>query len=394
MRWVRIGDVVTVTGGGTPRMSESSFFGGDIPWVTPKDMKQHTIDTSSIRLSLAGVANSPAKIVDAGSTLVVVRSGVLKHTLPVAIAARPVALNQDMKALSPERDLVAPEYLVRLVKAQESRVLRSVRATTADNFPIDSLLRIEIPLPPLAEQRRIAAILDEADALRQSAQRRIALLPAVLARAYDKSFGDPRSNPREWPIRQIGDVALKVSDGPFGSNLKSAHYTGSGVRVVRLQNIGVDEFLGADAAYISEAHFLRLKRHELLAGDVVVGALGDPILRACVVPGTLGRAINKADCVQIRPDESLAKGPYLSATLNHPSMVKSAQSLAHGQTRSRISMSQIRALGIPIPPHRLQREFEDVRSRYALELAAMCSARDELDEIFASLQHRAFRGEL
>ncbi|MEV8357855.1 restriction endonuclease subunit S [Microbacterium sp. NPDC076895] len=173
MRWVPIGDIVTVTGGGTPRMSEPSFFDGDIPWVTPKDMKQHTIDRSAIRLSPTGVANSPAKIVDAGSTLVVVRSGVLKHTLPVAIAARPVALNQDMKALSPKREFVTPEYLVRLVKAQESRVLRSVRATTADNFPIDTLLGIEIPLPPLPEQRRIAAILDEADALRMARRRSV-----------------------------------------------------------------------------------------------------------------------------------------------------------------------------------------------------------------------------
>lgn len=394
MRWetVPLGEVARVVSGATPKTGVPEYWGGPIPWATPAELSRlgsSRIHATERTLTEAGFSSSGVNILPVGSVLLSSRAPIGL----VAINTVPMGTNQGFKSLVPSDRVLAP-FLYWWLKSHTALLQSKGRGATFLELSKAEVERLQIPLPPLPEQRRIAAILDEADAVGKSVGRRIALFPALLARAYDKLFGDPRSNPREWPIRQLGDIALKVSDGPFGSNLKSAHYTNSGVRVVRLQNIGVDEFLGAVAAYISEDHFERLRRHELLEGDVVVGTLGDPILRACVVPEGLGRAINKADCVQIRPDQSLATGMYLSATLNHRSMVKSAQSLAHGQTRSRISMSQVRALGVPVPPLGLQREFGELRSRYSAELAAMYSARRELDELFASLQHRAFRGEL
>ena len=102
------------------------------------------------------------------------RSGVLKHTLPVGLAGVQVAINQDMKALLCNSD-VAPDYLARFVKWKSGEILQWVRATTADNFSIDKLKQLPVPIPPLPEQRRIAAILDHADALR--AKRREATRP-------------------------------------------------------------------------------------------------------------------------------------------------------------------------------------------------------------------------
>ncbi len=104
MKVVPLGEIVQVKGGGTPRKSCPDFFGGQVPWVTPKDMKKWRISDSSVRLTLAGVENSPARIVEPGSVLVVVRSGVLKHTLPVALTTAAVTVNQDLKALTPTRE--------------------------------------------------------------------------------------------------------------------------------------------------------------------------------------------------------------------------------------------------------------------------------------------------
>lgn len=138
MSRVVLREIVTVRGGGTPRKSSAHFYGGDIPWVTPKDMKRPLIGESEVTLTEVGLRNSPAKLVPEGSVLVVVRSGVLKHTLPVALTTRPVTVNQDMKALTPSSTVHAP-YLARLLRALQPTVLSWVRATTADNFPIDSL---------------------------------------------------------------------------------------------------------------------------------------------------------------------------------------------------------------------------------------------------------------
>ncbi len=258
----------------------------------------------------------------------------------------------------------------------------------------DDLENLEIPLPPLPEQRRIAAILDHADALRAKRRASLAKLDSLARSIFLEMFGDPATNTRHWEERPLYSVASKFSDGPFGSNLKSCHYTERGVRVVRLQNIGVGAFLDHDRAFISEGHFNSLKRHECLPGDILVGTLGEPNLRACLLPPTMQRALNKADCVQIRPDVSKADAHYLCALLNIPSIERKAQDLILGQTRLRISMGRLKGLEIPVPPLELQREFSQGVQAVTRNVLLWERSGRQLDSLFASLQHRAFQGEL
>jgi type I restriction enzyme S subunit len=207
-------------------------------------------------------------------------------------------------------------------------------------------------------------------------------------------FGDPAGNPRGWTLQTLGSVSLKFSDGPFGSNLKTEHYREAGVRVVRLQNIGVGRFADTDRVFISPEHFDELRKHECLPGDLMIATLGDPNLRACVIPSSTPVALNKADCVQMRPNASRANADFLCNLLNHPSTLRLAQDLMHGQTRVRISMGRLRELSVPIPPIELQEHFAS-RVSVIERLRAKQSVNDShLDSLFASLQHRAFRGEL
>lgn len=252
----------------------------------------------------------------------------------------------------------------------------------------------KLPLPPLPEQRRIAAILDQADALRRLRRQSRSQLVDLKRALFYEIFGDPALNLRGFSMRPLRELAIKFSDGPFGSNLKSSHYVENGVRVVRLQNIGVDEFVGDDAAYISESHFGQLCKHECLPGDVLVGTLGDPNLRACLQPQWLTRALNKADCVQIRVDPRVATGEYVCALLNIPSVENMARSLVLGQTRARISMGRLRDLKVPVAPKDLQDRFTAVIAQLKVETEVAEKAVAVSDSLVASLQHRAFRGEL
>ena len=253
---------------------------------------------------------------------------------------------------------------------------------------------LRIALPPLPEQRRIAKILDKADALRAKRRVAIAKLDSLTQSIFLDMFGDPATNPKGWPSQRLGECASKFSDGPFGSNLKSSHYTQTGIRVVRLQNIGVNAFLNADAAYISEHHFAKLKKHECLPGDVLVGTLGEPNLRACIQPNWLSVALNKADCVQIRPDARMATSEFLCALLNQPSTARMAQDLMHGQTRVRISMGRLRNLSVPIPPIGLQRKFATRVSSVETLKGKQGTFLSKLNDLFSTVQHRAFRGDL
>jgi type I restriction enzyme S subunit len=269
-----------------------------------------------------------------------------------------------------------------------------VTGTTRGKLTKAGAGEIPLPIPPLPEQRRIAAILDQADALRAKRREALAQLDSLTQSIFIEMFGDPAVNPRGWPLMTVGSTAAKFSDGPFGSNLKSSDYTETGVRVIRLQNIGVGKLIDKDKAFVSEQHFNKLRKHECLPGDVLIGTLGDPNLRACIQPATLARTLNKADCVQLRPAPKVANAEYLCALLNQPAVESLAQEFMLGQTRVRISMGRLRGLRVPVPPLALQQTFaariQAVESLKATHRTALA----ESDALFASLQHRAFAGQL
>lgn len=256
------------------------------------------------------------------------------------------------------------------------------------------LKRLDIPLPPLDEQKRIAAILDKADQLRQKRRQAIALLNSLTQSIFLEMFGDPATNPNGFPMMRVGGLAEKFSDGPFGSNLKSDHYVDQGVRVIRLQNIGVGEFIDNDRAYITEEHFKSLSKHQCLPGDVLIGTLGDPNLRACIQPDWLPQALNKADCVQLRPDCKVTLSEYCACLLNQESTMRLAQGLVLGQTRGRISMGRLRELQLPIAPLELQAKFALIVKAYERRKRSLHESLQRIDYLFASLQHRAFSGQL
>lgn len=206
---VPIGDLVTIRGGGTPLRSHSSFFEGDIPWVTPKDMKAWEISNSQIRISEEAIRESAATLLPANTVLLVVRSGVLKHTAPIALNRRRVAINQDMKSLECGPRLL-PEFLARYLKNSEPIILSWVRATTADNYSIENIRELSIPLPPLGEQRRIAAILDQADDLRRKRREALGRLDILLHVIYKHYFGDPVSNPKGFSVTTVGQLGVEM----------------------------------------------------------------------------------------------------------------------------------------------------------------------------------------
>lgn len=163
-----------------------------------------------------------------------------------------------------------------------------------------------------------------------------------------------------------GDFPNSLTDGPFGSNLKTAHYREQGPRVVRLQNIGDGEFVDAEA-HISEDHFQRLEKHAVFAGDIVISSLGEILPKACMIPDWLGRAIVKADCIRFAPDLNLARADYLVHALNSEPIRKRTR--IHGMGRPRIGLTVLRGLPLPLPPISEQARISAEISR-ALSFAA------------------------
>ena len=165
---VRIADLGPWIGGGTPSKANPAFWNGPIPWVSPKDMKRRVISSTLDGITPQAIERSSAKRVPSKSVLIVTRSGILAHSLPVSVTAVASALNQDLKALNPSPG-ICPHYIAWGLRAYAQRILNTCRksGTTVHSIEMPRFYAFEIPIAPTTEQRRIVqrieALFDEID---------------------------------------------------------------------------------------------------------------------------------------------------------------------------------------------------------------------------------------
>jgi len=157
-----LGDVCQFRGGGTPSKAVDHYWTGEIPWVSPKDMKSDLVCDSIDHISEDAIANSATSLIPKGSVLVVVRSGILAKTVPIAITGRDLTINQDLKALCPDSSLDS-KFLFHLLHSKMDTLLSLVsRGATVHRLMTEQLRKLDLFLPPLPEQKRIIGILDQA----------------------------------------------------------------------------------------------------------------------------------------------------------------------------------------------------------------------------------------
>jgi type I restriction enzyme, S subunit len=206
--------LATVIGGGTPDKSKPEFWGGDIPWVSPKDMKKSEIFQTEDCITEEGLQSSATNLVDPHAVLVVVRSGILRHSIPVAVNMVPVSLNQDMRALICG-DTISPRYLARFIEGYQRQLLSvwSKEGATVESLDADEMASTEIAVPPLPQQALILQFLDSelaiVDTLIEAKQKLLSLLAekrrTLVAEAVMR--GLDRSAPlRPSGIDWLGDI--------------------------------------------------------------------------------------------------------------------------------------------------------------------------------------------
>ena len=154
--------------------------------------------------------------------------------------------------------------------------------------------------------------------------------------------------PPAWSWISVENCAVEISDGPFGSNLKSSDYVGSGVRVVRLENIGAGEFIEEKESFISHSKYENLKRHTVRTGDIVVASFINDAVRAALIPLSIAYAVNKADCFQVHCFGDSLAAEFLLRCLGSRYFFKQLEQLVHGVGRPRINTTQLGEAFIPL----------------------------------------------
>jgi type I restriction enzyme, S subunit len=255
----------------------------------------------------------------------------------------------------------------------------------------DFLKNFEIPLPPLAEQQRIAAILDKADAIRRKRQQAIQLADDFLRAVFLDMFGDPVTNPKGWEVRPLRNQITFITSGGRGW---SKYYSDSGARFIRSLDVQMNYIGSKDIAYVTPPDNAEAKRTKVKSGDVLLTITGSRIGRVCVVPESFDAAFISQHVSLIRVDETV-NPRYLSMFLSLESGGQSQISKAqYGQSKPGLNFDHIGSFKILMPPRQKQDQFVELWDKSIGVSERMSESECAHIDLFNSLSQKAFAGEL
>lgn len=291
------------------------------------------------------------------------------------------------------RAALEPGYVFHWVKSP-GFVSRMMAQATGASYPAVSdriVLDSEIPLPPIPEQRRIAAILDKADALRTKRREALDQLDCVAESIFLDMFGDPVTNPKGWETAAFESLCSRVTVGIVVQ--PASYYRESGVPALRSLNIKPNKIVLNDLVYFSEQdNNTRLKKTKLKAGDLVLVRSGQPGT-AAVVPRELD-GINAIDILIASPKATEANSAYLCSFFNSTAGRALILSAQRGQIQKHLNVGSLNSAEIITPPLNLQELFAERLAAVRALAFKQAEGLEQTNSLFASLQLRAFRGAL
>ena len=399
MKWpvATIGEVCEVVSGATPKTGKSEFWDGNVPWVTPKDLSklgQKHLSNTPRHITKAGLKSCSAKMLPAQSVLLSSRAPIGL----VAINTLPVCTNQGFKSLVPRFDLVSPDFLFWWLKTQEKHIQSKGRGATFKEVSKKIVEDLQIPLPPLLEQRRIAEILDKADALR--AKRRVALaqLDTLTQSIFFDMFGDPVANPMGWEMRSLGDLAVeKPNNGIFRRNPEYSESLDSGLPVVWVAELFRGTRIDVSKSRRLEANQTEIEKYGLLPGDLLFCRSSlklDGIAYNNVFLGGPEEALFECHLIRVSLRTDVVNPMFLNLQLRSGPMRAVLKSKSKTATMTTIDQKALSSVEVVVPPVGLQNRFVAIVESVEQQKARQRAHLAELDTLFASLQSRAFRGEL
>lgn len=389
--FMKLGDAVIFKGGGTPSRDQASYWNGGIPWATVKDLNDgYALRATQEHISQEGLARSASNLVPAGTVIISTRMALGKAVLPEI----DIAINQDLKAVIPTVDLDS-RFLLWYFIANGQRIEAMGKGATVKGVTLDQLRALQIPLPPLAQQRRIAAILGKTDALRAQRRAAIAKLDELLQSVFIEMF--EQSEETDWDEMTIADVVDPIAGmrtGPFGSQLLHSEFVSEGVAVLGIDNAVSNEFRWGERRFIREEKYRTLKRYTVRPGDVLITIMGTNG-RCAVVPKDIPLAINTKHLCCITLDKSKCLPEFLhSYFLRHSRAKRYLGGKAKGAIMAGLNMGIIKAMPIQLPPVKLQKRFADIAARIEAQKQTMQLAAEKTENLFASLQQLAFSDKL
>lgn len=300
-------------------------------------------------------------------------------------------LGRGVAGLRPRADKLDRHYLWHWLASQKDFLFRQGTGSTFKQISRSTIDDLSIPLPPLSEQKRIAAILDKVDSIRRKRQEAVRLVDELTSSAFLEMFGDPATNSKGWRVDSLGTHINFLTTGSRGW---AEYYSSEGSRFIRSLDVQMNYISKNEVAYVNAPNGAEAVRTRVQLGDVLLTVTGSKIGRVAPVPREIGDAYVSQHVAIIRTAKTL-HSVYLSMFLSLPcGGQRQIQQSQYGQTKPGLNLDQIREFKVPCPPIALQNQFANFCERAVGTTLRFVNAERTSDALFNSLMQRAFNGGL
>lgn len=387
---VALGELCEIQIGKTPSRAEPGFWrDGNLPWLSIADMNQgRSLRSTKECITSAGAKAANMKVVEPGTLLLSYKLSIGK----VGIAEIPLYTNEAIAALSCLRadvDIAYMYWALRHIDLSQG----ADRAAMGSTLNKAKLKNIRFPIPNLVEQRRIAAILDKADALRTQRRAAIAKLDELVQSVFIEMFGDPVMNPKGWVIGSLSAYGSFKNGLNFGKDESG----------VNIRYVGVGDFKSKAALKdFGKLAFVELNRlpaedYFLHDGDLLfVRSNGNrELVGRCmaVYPG-MEKVTYSGFCIRYRIADVSLQSTYVAHLFRSVPFRRLIFQGGQGANIQNINQQILSDLPIPIPDEGLQSQFATIVEKIGAQKQIMQRAAEKSDAFFTSLQHLAFSGKL
>lgn len=400
-RTQRLEEICRIRSGGTPPKNDATLWAGTFPWVSGKDLKRHRLTDSADHVTREA-ATEFSEIAPAGSVLALVRGMGLVNSFAVSLIERPMAFNQDLKALIPSGE-VTGAFLVHALRFAGRRMLQNVSdaAHGTKRLSQDDLRGFELPVPSLAEQAAIAAVLDslvraieiEAEAHDKTVQLKNSAMRELFTRGLRRR-GQQETEiglvPRGWDVCAIADH-FALSSGGTPSRAEASFWAGGTIPWVKTAEVGYRVITSTEERITREG--LRNSAAKLLpVGTLLMAMYGQGVTRGKVALLGIEACCNQA-CAAFQPLDGSVDRKFLCFYLTHK--YDEIRSYSHGGQQQNLNMDIVRAFLVAHPrDQEEQREIVDILETIDQKVDVHVQKRAVLENIFKSLLHKLMTGEI
>jgi type I restriction enzyme S subunit len=365
--------------GGTPKRTVDEYWNGEISWVKISDMLQGEIKHTDESITDKGLRESPARLLEPGTLLLSIFATVGR----TAVLAIPAATNQAIVGLRIKAENLDQRYLRHYLDSQAETLKSKSRGVAQDNINTSILKNLRIPLPPLEEQRRIAAILDKAHEIQVADRKRRETLERFQASYFRYLFGEPGKTTENWSLKTITSCCKSIQTGPFGSLLHQSDYIQGGIPIVNPKHIINGVVSCGENETITEDKAEELSSYRLEEGDVLLARRGE-MGRCAAITRIENGYLCGTGSMFLRPLRDALAPEYLAALLSSKHMRSKLERVAIGTTLLNLNSTIVGDVLIPVPPIELQLRYArflarldaigDITSRSAFACSAVLAS--------------------